>query len=535
MNLRPLIRSTLLAATVLTAACTSSSAPDTEDVSGGCVTDFSCSPDQECRDGSCAPIGPSLYPHIQTASCVLRAAIDDEEVRWRASHYDLLISHLSVDEERAVNPNIRLFEYALLRYIRPDAESRMAAWASARGYDAEDFFLHYREDTAVPTWEGHTVVAGFPAGIAPGWNPGGGGNPASATERSQSRAVSFYSGFVPPWYLANAANAGYRNFVAYYMGGLIDGTWWNPAPFATGPIDGVMCDDAIYYSLFGEGAVDHTSEYYGIPVTDDNPYPIAIEQAYPHLAQDLMARFGRTKDVMPNYGHVFFLNYPNRSAENVQKTTPWIWGEVWVTYTGAAFPTSGNDRCITYDKDYENGVRAIVHQTRAGGRRVLGSRDTSSGTAGTDRGKLFTLGLYYLVHDRHTYYMYETSAGHSLPGHVSTWAWNPAITYDVGQPDVIPNGSLDFDGHANTKEHYVFASGPDPYDANLTYRVLARRFTNALVLVKMMPEGSTTDDRSITTHPLDGPYYLLQADGSLGPLVTEATLRNNEALILIKP
>jgi hypothetical protein len=109
------------------------------------------------------------------------------------------------------------------------------------------------------------------------------------------------------------------------------------------------------------------------------------------------------------------------------------------------------------------------------------------------------------------------------------------VEYDVGQPDVIPNGSLDFDGHANTKEHFVFASGPDPYDSNLTYHVLARRFTNALVLVKMLPEGSVTDDRSITTHALDGSYYVLQADGSLGALVTEATIRNNEALILIRP
>jgi hypothetical protein len=79
----------------------------------------------------------------------------------------------------------------------------------------------------------------------------------------------------------------------------------------------------------------------------------------------------------------------------------------------------------------------------------------------------------------------------------------------------------------------VFATGPDPYQPTLTYRVLARRFTGALVLVKMLPEGSTDDNRSLTVHPLGGSYRPLGADGTLGGVVTEARLRNNEALILI--
>jgi hypothetical protein len=177
-------------------------------------------------------------------------------------------------------------------------------------------------------------------------------------------------------------------------------------------------------------------------------------------------------------------------------------------------------------------VREIVRQTKRGGRRVLGGRDTVNGPSGTDRGKMLTLGLYYLVHNEHTYYQYE-SASTSSGSHVSTWAWNPAVPYDVGQPDVIPSGAVDFEGNANTKEHYLFASGADPVNASLTYRVLARRYTNALVLVKLLPTGSTVDDNSITTHALDGSYGVLQADGLMGPTVTQASIRNNEALILI--
>jgi hypothetical protein len=117
---------------------------------------------------------------------------------------------------------------------------------------------------------------------------------------------------------------------------------------------------------------------------------------------------------------------------------------------------------------------------------------------------------------------------------VSNWAWNPAVDYDIGQPDVVPAGKTDFEGKANTREHYVFATGPDPVNNALTYRVYAREFTNALVLVKLMPIGSTADNASMTHHVLDGTYVPLLADGNVGAPVTEVDLRNNEALILIR-
>ncbi len=524
----------LLAALAL--ACSQASEPsDTGTVAGGCVTDFSCPFGEECDGAGCAPITSSLYPHIQTASALSRAAIDDAEQAWRAAHYDLCISRIDPDAMRATNPRVRLFEYTIARYHRfGSGPNGPDEWATDHGYDPEDFYLHYREDVNVPTWEGVVVVPGYPPGVVPGWNPGGGGNPASATERSQSRVVAYRNGATEPLYLANLTHPGYRRFLVEHTRQLLQGTRYGAAPNATGPVDGIMVDVGIYLAQFGEGQLDRTSEFYGIAIDDDHPYAVANETLYPFLAGELRRALGVTADLMPNYGHVYFLNYPSRSTENIQTTTPWILGEVWVTYTGAWSPTSGGNRCISYEKDYENGVAEIVRQTRAGGRRVIGARDLASGTAGTDRGKLFSLGLYYLVHNRHTYYSYDTESGHLNPAHLSTWSWNPAVEFDVGQPDVIPAGKVDFQGRANTKEHYAFASGADPYSPSLTYHVFARRFTNALVLVKMLPEGSVTDDRSITTHALDGTYAPLQADGTLGAAVNVALIRNNEALILIR-
>lgn len=502
-------------------------------VYGSCVTDFSCPFGEECEGSGCAPIPASIYPHIQTASALSRAAIDDGEQAWRAAHCDLNISRLNPDVMRAQNPNVKLFEYGIARYHTFDGLNNAATdWAIAHGYDPEDFYLHYKEDVFVPIWSGVQLVPGFPLGVVPGWNPAGGGNPASATERWQSRVVGNNTG--EPWYLGNVAHPGYRAFLVEYATSLLEGTWFSTTPFASGPVDGIMFDVSLYYPQFLEGQIEKTTEYYGVPITDDHPYAIAVETVYPFLAQEMNRVFGTAKDIMPNFGHVLFLNHPNRSATNVRASTPWILGEVWVTFTGTWFPTSGATRCITYDKDYNNAVANIIVQTRARSRRVIGARDLSNGTAGTDQGKIFTLGLYYLVHNLHTYYNYATASHSQLPGHISTWSWNPAVTYDVGQPDVVPAGTVDFAGNANTKEHYLFATGADPHDNALTYRVFARNFTNALVLVKMLPEGSVTDERSITVHTLDGTYAPLLADGNIGAAVTEAAIRNNEALILIR-
>jgi hypothetical protein len=522
--------------TALLAACAQTSEPtDTGGVAGGCVTDYSCPFGEECDGAGCAPIPSSLYPHIQTASALARSPIDDAEQTWRATHYDLCISRLDPDLMRASNPGIRLFEYTIARYHRfGGGPNTPAAWATAHGYDPEDFYLHYREDVSVPTWEGVVLVPGFPPGVIPGWNPAGGGNPASATERSQSRVVAYRNGSTEPWYLANLTHPGYRRFFAEHARMLAQGLWYNGVPFATGAVDGIMIDEGIYLPQFGEGQLDRTDEFYGVPINDNHPYAVANETLYPFLAGELKQALGATVDLMPNYGHVYFLTYPNRSTENIQQTTPWILGEVWVTYTGTWTPTSGGNRCISYEKDYDTAVAEIVRQTHAGGRRVIGARDVASGTTGTDRGKLFTLGLYYLAHNRHTYYMYDTQSGHQNPAPISTWSWNPAVEFDIGQPDVVPAGTVDFAGRANTKEHYEFATGADPYAPSLSYHVLARRFSNALVLVTMLPEGSVTDDRSITTHALDGTYAPLQADGSLGAAVNVAVIRNNEALILIR-
>lgn len=84
----------------------------------------------------------------------------------------------------------------------------------------------------------------------------------------------------------------------------------------------------------------------------------------------------------------------------------------------------------------------------------------------------------------------------------------------------------------------VFATGTDPANAALTYKVYGRRYANALVLYKPVSYtrgvNGTTADATATTHTLDGWYRPVRADGTLGPAVNRVTLRNGEGAILAR-
>jgi len=441
------------------------------------------------------------------------------------------ISVKRADDLRAVNPETRLFEYVTLKYLV--SEQAAADWAAAHGRDVEDFYLHYQEDVYVG---GGPIVEGYPDGMIPGWNPDRQPSdpPASASERDHARVMAAPGTQAAGWYFANMANPDYRAFLADYAVGVMEGTVVASPP-ATGPTDGIMADNAIYYPAFDEAQLDRTIEFYGQPVNDDHPYPVGVEAFYTDLRAAMDARVGRESDIMPNYGHTYFLSEPDRFSQSIQLLTGWAWAEVWTTYRGTYTPTSGGNRVISYDKDYARGIADIVHQTRAGGRRVLGARDYALGLGGSDRGRLYLLALYYLVHNANTFFCYESAPTHADPADISLWQWNPAVTYDIGQPASVPPGFVDFDGRTGTTEHYELASGPDPYNPALTYHLLARRFAKGLVLVKMLPAGSVVDDRSITVHTLDQPMAPLRADGTPGQIVSEVSIRNNEGIILVTP
>jgi hypothetical protein len=149
--------------------------------------------------------------------------------------------------------------------------------------------------------------------------------------------------------------------------------------------------------------------------------------------------------------------------------------------------------------------------------------DPTGGSPTDPRTQIATLASYYLLADPSTTFL-DFYGGYS-PATSWTQHWSPAAAYNIG----VPVGAW-----------AVFASGPDPENAALTYQVYQRAYTNALVLYRPLSASAngavsgTLDNATTTTFTLKGTYRPLKADGTLGAAVTSITLRNGEGAILIK-
>ena len=152
---------------------------------------------------------------------------------------------------------------------------------------------------------------------------------------------------------------------------------------------------------------------------------------------------------------------------------------------------------------------------------ILDSLPTNGVDALDPRLQLATLAMYYAVADPTLSFLMVNGGNEPASG----WSrhWIEAATFDVGRP---------------LAAQALFASGYDPADAALAYKVYQRKYEHALVLYKPVSYtrgvSGTTADNTATTHVLDGWYRPVRADGSLGAPVNRVTLRNGEGAILAK-
>lgn len=170
-----------------------------------------------------------------------------------------------------------------------------------------------------------------------------------------------------------------------------------------------------------------------------------------------------------------------------------------------------------------NDLAAIVAARLASGASYLVLDTHPGGGTSTDaRTQLGALAYYYLLADPQRTFI-NFNGGYN-PSSSWTEHWTDAVKVDVGQPA----GAMK-----------VFATGTDPGNAALTYRVLAREYSNALVLYKPLSYATgkgegTTFANTATTHQLGGRYRAVNANGTLGPVVTSITLMNGQGAVLVK-
>jgi hypothetical protein len=162
-------------------------------------------------------------------------------------------------------------------------------------------------------------------------------------------------------------------------------------------------------------------------------------------------------------------------------------------------------------------------QQISGGRsyEILDTLPTGGVDATDPRLQLASLAMYYTLADPNLSMLMVNGGNEPASG----WGrhWIEAATFNVGQP---------------RGDQFVLATGADPANRNLTYKVYARNYDNALVLYKPLSytrgQSGTTASNTATTVQLDGWYRPVRADGSLGQPVRQISLRNGEGAILAK-
>ena len=150
--------------------------------------------------------------------------------------------------------------------------------------------------------------------------------------------------------------------------------------------------------------------------------------------------------------------------------------------------------------------------------------DTHSGSLPTNdpRSQMGSLAYYYLLADPDkTFLMFNGGQSPAAP-----WSrvWVPAAAVDVGRP---------------TGTMTTWATGFDPQNSQLTYKVLRRDYSNAISLFKPLSYTlgvgtGTTADATATVHQLGGNFRQLNADGTLGAVVTSISLRGGEGAVLMR-
>lgn len=173
--------------------------------------------------------------------------------------------------------------------------------------------------------------------------------------------------------------------------------------------------------------------------------------------------------------------------------------------------------------DVGDAANLVAGRLAASGSPYLVIDSLPDGGSPTDaRTQLATLSYYYLVADPdRTFLMFY---GGSSPSTSWTQHWSAAAAVNVGKP----KGDM-----------RVFATGTDPLSPSLTYKVFARDYDNGIVLYKPLSYTAgigkgTANDATATTEQLGGNYRRVNADGTLGPVISSIPLRNGEGAMLIK-
>ena len=452
------------------------------------------------NNGIASPSNP-LFPSVMTYASLNEVVPPTTDAEWwfEINHIDIGHSGEHFVGIKSREPNFYYIQYRLMETITIDDANDMESWCKSNGYDPEDAYLHYYNDSALningQSW------------TTKGW---GGG---SASTRSEARMKTYMWG---TWrYTLNWSNTCVGEYMKY-----------RSVKDITSPVNGYY-----YNGIF----VDEI-------LPDTNPNGV---QSMPNSTSGgLIVEYGNgTKAEVINSG-----KYINDL------------GNLFAAVAKAMHSTMGNSLLYPNIGDYTNN-NVISLGPKADGllTEFLCREDATYSSTGettlwdiaktmADSGKIFILtqGLYdppsgpnftagnYLSTDsRHNMYSlasYWMGKQGNLTYYQQRPRWKPlssywvnAQEYDIGQPKA---------------NYYIWKTNTNPGDqVGQKYRIYRRDYTKAIVLFRTRydwdPANFKDHGARSDYYDLGGNYRVLYPDGTLGPEINQIALSLSEGVVLI--
>ncbi|MFH1701749.1 MAG: hypothetical protein ABIE07_14335 [Candidatus Zixiibacteriota bacterium] len=447
------------------------------------------------------------YQHIRTATITYSGSAT-AAMPFIGQHYDLVINPGNASWRntlRSENPNIKLIKYLTLSSIRSGDVSLIPGFCADSGYIADSLYLWVSGDSAVVY------------GSGPGCN--------ADIRRSYRGEKLGFCGWTEQRY---AADFRYEGTPAYFR--------WKALNEMGAEWDGVMEDEAHFYTganhmmfPFRNTGGDDTKWIEGTTVSDIKGWEgYTWLQARNELQQirintsDGSGWLKDFEDAMYGANKMHLANVTNYGAIT-SATDPWhgTWkagmgGFIFenaaspIIYTWSSSVWDYMDSIVVWDTGY-----AVVWLTIFDG----GASEVVS-LGSLERCQMERLTFYYMAAnpERFFFMLCGNTIEHRPNDFMmadTSFKWFGAIEYNIGTP---------------TAPRYVVASGTDPAGQN--YNLYRRDYTNSLMLYRMRG-GSNYGNPSGVSYNLGGSFQELYADGTLGPIVSSATIRNVEGKIFI--
>ncbi len=527
------------------------------------------------------------YPHINVGVYPGSGSMTDADVQFAADHYDTIMAvGTRSGDIRAKNSHVMMFPYIDLTSFNNGnvatgrdghTDDKIASFvntynaANNPDISAEDFYLHARCDCSMLYGTaGHcqtysasdpqcTQTAGCPYSFITGtktpyfgWNSSAPGTPnadciaSTALTRKASRMMTAY---LPMWDVPNYAHPQMDEYFVDIA--KKENIGWN----APGSVHGLMFDTVVKdngYALADGIQMSH--EYWGADVRSTTTPTQAFSDYFTlqnNVQSQLNAVSGQSGFRWP--GNV--ISIPNEyplsiyTDETIAKV-PEFFVETFFDgiKSGAnTFQAECGQWKSLIDETVNKGKNTFLNAyERAGTTSCL----TGSSDCRTDRGKLESLAMYYLIArpvsatTGTTHYGYVADVTN---GSYEQRGWNRSAEIDIGQPATTPSGAKDIFGNTGTSNFYNFTDPTGGFTCphtsiTPTHIIYARKYTNGLVLVKhrhdygdtvVYGDGSASDTTK-STHTLDDSYHPVNADGTLGAATNSLTLSNSQGAILLK-